>query len=132
MIRLGSPWSLLVVGLFAFVFLRLRTFSPGFGIRRGVAWLALAVALADPILALPGAPEPVAVLVDLSESAARAVPSAVRQLRDALARAPAGAEVAVLAFGATAASRTAERRRVRVGPVTRPARGRAGARAAGR
>ena len=96
-----SPWSLLVLLFFAFVLPRLRTYPRWSAVRRGVAWLCLALALAGPALALGAAHEAIVILLDLSASASHALGPALGRLRAALATLPASVPATIVVFGAT-------------------------------
>jgi Mg-chelatase subunit ChlD len=80
---------------------RRRGLSPGSALRRGAAWLCLAVALASPFLVWGGAREPVVLLVDISASAARPLAATARRVRELAAAVAAEGPLGVVAFGAT-------------------------------
>lgn len=102
MIRLGQPWSLLVLVFFVFVWPRLRTFPAGSAIRRGVAWLCLGVALAGPEILWGGAPERVMLAVDLSASASRSLRESLPLLSGLVRALPESTSVGLVGFGARA------------------------------
>lgn len=82
--------------------IRLRSFTTASAVRRGAAWLCLALALAGPELVIGGAPESVVVALDVSASTGRSLAGAVERL-DRLVRAlPAATPVGVVAFAADA------------------------------
>lgn len=102
MIRLAQPWGLLVLVFFVFVVLRLRALGARSALRRGAAWLCLALALAGPELHWPGEPEPVVLVVDVSDSVSRSLAAGLERLRTMLRRAPTSGSTGIVAFAGQA------------------------------
>ena len=101
MIHLADPWRLVVLAFLPLVLLRLRDFPWRSAVRRGAAWLCLALALVGPEIRWGSGPEPVMLVVDVSASASHSLQAATASVRELLRSVSGGAPVGAVGFAAT-------------------------------
>ena len=101
MIHLQEPWRLVVLMFLPLLLLRLRDFPWRSAVRRGAAWLCLALALVGPEIRGGSGPEAVMLVVDVSASASRSLEAATGRVRELLRSVPGDTPVGAVGFAAT-------------------------------